>query len=97
VCRLWSPESLTSGTLLGPFVKIDEALLGEKSCPKQLILVAAAADGRMRLAHAEIIDAATLKCFADGRVAYDASNAPPRRACLRSKRWAWTKIKLSRR
>ena len=45
---------------LGPFVQTDEALVGGRSCPKKLILVAAEAGGRMRLAHAEINDEATL-------------------------------------
>jgi Zn ribbon nucleic-acid-binding protein len=31
---------------LGPFVQVDEALVGGRSCPKQLVLVAAEAGGR---------------------------------------------------
>ena len=58
--------------LLGPFVQVDEALVGGRSCPKQLILVAAEAGGRVRLAHAENNDEATLKRFADRQVASDA-------------------------
>jgi transposase-like protein len=57
---------------LGPFVQIDEALVGGRTCPKQLVLVAAEANGRARLAHAENNDEATLKSFADGQVASDA-------------------------
>jgi transposase-like protein len=58
---------------LGPFVQMDEALVGGKGGPhKELVLVAAEADGRVRLAHAETNDKATLKRFADGQVAPDA-------------------------
>ena len=58
---------------LGPFVQMDEALIGGKGGPhKELVLVAAEADGRVRLAHAETNDKATLKRFADGQVAADA-------------------------
>jgi len=58
---------------LGPFVQIDEALVGGKGGPhKELILVAAEADGRVRLAHVETNDEATLKRFADGQIAADA-------------------------
>jgi transposase-like protein len=58
---------------LGPFVQMDEALVGGKGGPhKELVLVAAEVDGRVRLAHAETNDKATLKRFADGQVAPDA-------------------------
>ena len=58
---------------LGPFVQMDEALVGGKGSPhKELVLVAAEVDGRVRLAHAATNDKATLKCFADGQVAADA-------------------------
>lgn len=58
---------------LGPFVQMDEALVGGKGGPhKELVLVAAEADGRVRLAHAETNDKATLKRFADGQIAPDA-------------------------
>ena len=54
---------------LGPFVQMDEALVGGKGGPnKELVLVAAEAGGRVRLAHAETNDKATLKRFADGQV-----------------------------
>ena len=44
---------------LGPFVEIDEALVGGKGGPhKELVLVAAEAGGRVRLAHAANNDAA---------------------------------------
>jgi transposase-like protein len=58
---------------LGPFVQMDEALVGGKGGPhKELVLVAAEAGGRVRLAHAETNDKATLKRFADGQIAPDA-------------------------
>jgi ISXO2 transposase-like protein/transposase-like zinc ribbon protein len=58
---------------LGPFVQMDEALVGGKGGPnKELVLVAAEAGGRVRLAHADNNDQATLKRFADGEVASDA-------------------------
>jgi Zn ribbon nucleic-acid-binding protein len=59
---------------LGPFVQIDEALVGGKGGPnKELVLVAAEANGRVRLAHADNNDAGTLKTFADGQIAKDAN------------------------
>ena len=59
---------------LGPFVQMDEALVGGKGGPhKELVLVAAEADGRVRLAHAENNDAGTLKLFVSGGVAADAN------------------------
>jgi len=55
---------------LGPFVQIDEALVGGKGGPhKELVLVAAEANGRVRLAHVENNDEGTLKRFADGQIA----------------------------
>ena len=49
---------------LGPFVQIDEALVGGKGGPhKELVLVAAEANGRVRLAHAENNDEATLQAL----------------------------------
>jgi transposase-like protein len=58
---------------LGPFVQMDEALVGGKGGPhKELVLVAAEAGGRVRLAHAKTNDKATLKRFADGQIAADA-------------------------
>jgi Zn ribbon nucleic-acid-binding protein/transposase-like protein len=57
---------------LGPFVQIDEALVGGKGGLKELVLVAAEAGGRVRLAHAENNDEGTLKRFAEGQVAVDA-------------------------
>ena len=57
---------------LGPLVQVDEALVGGKGGPhKELVLVAAEAGGRVRLAHAETNDEATLKRFADGQIAPD--------------------------
>jgi Zn ribbon nucleic-acid-binding protein/transposase-like protein len=58
---------------LGPFVQLDEALVGGKGGPhKELVLVAAEANGRVRLAHVENNDEGTLKRFADGQIAADA-------------------------
>jgi hypothetical protein len=58
---------------LGPFVQIDEALVGGKGGPhKELVLVAAEAGGRVRLAHIENNDKGTVKRFADGQIAADA-------------------------
>ena len=55
---------------LGPFVQVDETLVGGKGSPhKELVLVAAEADGRVRLAHAETNDEGTLKSFADSQIA----------------------------
>ena len=57
---------------LGPFVQLDEALVGGKGGPyKQLVLVAAESNGRVRLAHSENNDAGTLKQFADGEIAVE--------------------------
>jgi transposase-like protein/Zn ribbon nucleic-acid-binding protein len=57
---------------LGPFVQMDEALVGGKGSPhKELVLVAAEADGRVRLAHAENNDEGALKSFADSQIAAD--------------------------
>ena len=58
---------------LGPFVQMDEALVGGKGGPhKQLVLVAAEANGRVRLAHAGNNDAGTLEVFATAEIAADA-------------------------
>ncbi|MGH7487848.1 MAG: IS1595 family transposase, partial [bacterium] len=55
---------------LGPFVQADEALVGGKGSPhKELVLVAAEANGRVRLAHADTNDEGTLKSFANGQIA----------------------------
>lgn len=55
---------------LGPFVEMDEALVGGKGGPhKELVLAAAEKGGRVRLAHAANNDAETCKRFADGEVA----------------------------
>jgi transposase-like protein len=57
---------------LGPFVQIDEALVGGRGSPnKELILVAVEPGGRVRLAHAANNDADTLKLFADAQLADD--------------------------
>lgn len=58
---------------LGPFVQVDEALVGGKGGPhKELGLVAAEANGRIRLAHVEKNDKDTVKHFADSQIAPDA-------------------------
>lgn len=58
---------------LGPFVQLDEALVGGKGGPhKELVLVAAEAHGRVRLAHVENNDTDTCERFASGQVADDA-------------------------
>lgn len=55
---------------LGPFVEMDEALVGGRASPnKELVLVAAERSGRVRLAHAANNDEATLKAFAEAEVA----------------------------
>jgi hypothetical protein len=57
---------------LGPFAQVDETLVGGKGSPnKELVLVAAEVDGRVRLAHAETNDEGTLKSFADSQIALD--------------------------
>jgi hypothetical protein len=57
---------------LGPFAQVDETLVGGKGSPnKELVLVAAEVDGRVRLAHAETSDEGTLKSFADSQIALD--------------------------
>jgi transposase-like protein len=59
---------------LGPFVEMDEALVGGKGGPhKQLVLAATEKGGRVRLAHADNNDAATCKRFVDGEVSANAA------------------------
>ena len=71
--KLRSSMVRSDSEALGPFVQADEALVGGKGSPnKELVLVAAEANGRVRLAHANNNDAATLKRFADGHIAADA-------------------------
>jgi len=58
---------------MGPFVQTDEALVGGKGGPhKELVLVAAEANGRVRLAHVENNDAGTCERFVSGQIAADA-------------------------
>lgn len=58
---------------LGPFVQVDETLVGGKGSPhKELVLVAAETDGRVRLAHADNNDEGTIERFAEGQIAADA-------------------------
>jgi transposase-like protein/Zn ribbon nucleic-acid-binding protein len=54
---------------LAQAVEIDEAFVGGKRAGKSMVLVATETDGRLRLAHAENNDEATLRCFADANVA----------------------------
>ena len=54
-------------------VEIDEAFVGGTRGGKSMVLVATETDGRIRLAHAENNDEATLKRFADTEVATDAA------------------------
>jgi transposase-like protein len=59
---------------LGPFVEMDEALVGGKGGPhKQLVLVAAEVDGRVRLAHADNNDTEATKRFTDGEIDAEAA------------------------
>jgi transposase-like protein len=58
---------------MGPFVQTDEALVGGKGGPhKELLLVAAEANGRVRLAHVENNDIGTCERFVSGQIAADA-------------------------
>src|SRR5947207_5530731 len=57
---------------LRPFGQAAETLVGGKGSPhKELVLVAAEANGRVRLAHADNNDEGTLKSFADSQIASD--------------------------
>jgi len=55
-----------------PFRADRRGVRGAKGRGKELVLVAAGAGGRLRLAQTENNDENTLKCFADGQVATDA-------------------------
>jgi len=58
---------------MGPFVQADEALVGGKGGPhKEMVLVAAEANGRVRLAHVENNDTGTCGRFVSGQIAADA-------------------------
>jgi len=58
---------------MGPFVQADETLVGGKGGPhKELVLVAAEANGRVRLAHASNNDTGTCERFVSGQIAADA-------------------------
>jgi hypothetical protein len=58
---------------LGSLVQVDEALVGGKGGPhKELVLVAAEANGRVRLAHVENNDKETCRRFAVGQIAPNA-------------------------
>lgn len=72
--KLRSAMGRSESEPLGPFVEMDEALVGGRGGPhKQLVLAAAEKGGRVRLAHAENNDAVTCKRFADGEVAASAT------------------------
>ena len=72
--KLRSAMVRSDGEPLGPFVEMDEALVGGKGGPhKQLVLAAKEKGGRVRLAHAANNDAETCKRFADGEVAAEAT------------------------
>jgi Zn ribbon nucleic-acid-binding protein len=84
---------------LGPFVEMDEALVGGKASPnKELVLVAVEANGRVCLAHAANNDEATLKAFAnreiaaharvvtDGHAAYNGNSLRQRSGATSSRR-----------
>jgi transposase-like protein len=54
---------------LAAAVQLDEGLVGGKGSEKSMVLVGAEPGGRVRMAHAENNDEATLKRFADAQVA----------------------------
>jgi len=58
---------------LSKSVEIDEGFVGGKRAGKSMVLVATETDGRIRLAHALTNDEVTLKAFAEGNLAPDAS------------------------
>ena len=71
--KLRSAMARSDSEPLGPFVEMDEALVGGKGGPhKQLVLAAAEKGGRVRLAHAENNDTDTCKRFADEEISSDA-------------------------
>jgi len=71
--KLRSAMVRSDGEPMGPFVQVDEALVGGKGGPhKELVLVAAEANGRVRLAHAENNDTGTCGLFVSGQIADDA-------------------------
>lgn len=58
---------------LGPFVQTDETLVGGRGGPhKELVLVAAEANGRVRLAHVENNDTGTCERFVSGQIVAEA-------------------------
>jgi transposase-like protein len=67
--KLRSAMGRSASEPLGPFVEMDEALVGGKGGPnKELVLVAAETGGRVRIVHATNNDAETCKRFADEEV-----------------------------
>lgn len=67
--KLRSAMGRSASDPLGPFVEIDEALVGGKGGPnKELVLVAAETGGRVRIAHASNNDEGTCKRFADKEI-----------------------------
>ena len=70
--KLHSAMVRSDSESLGAFVQLDEALVGGKGGPhKELVLVAAEVNGRVRLAHVENNDKDTCKRFAEGQIAAD--------------------------
>ena len=58
---------------MGPVVQLDETLVDGRTGPhKELVLVAAEANGRVRLAHADKNDTGTCERFVSGQIAPDA-------------------------
>jgi transposase-like protein len=71
--KLHSALARSESEPMGPFVQVDETLVGGRGSPhKELVLVAAEANGRVRLAHAESNDEGSCQRFADGEIAADA-------------------------
>jgi hypothetical protein len=71
--KLRSALARSESEPMGPFVQVDETLVGGRGSPhKELVLVAAEANGRVRLAHAESNDEGSCQRFADGEIAADA-------------------------
>jgi transposase-like protein len=71
--KLRSAMGRSASEPLGPFVEMDEALVGGKGSPnKELVMVAAETGGRVRIAHAANNDEETCKRFADEEIGQDA-------------------------
>jgi hypothetical protein len=71
--KLRSAMGRSASEPLGPFVEMDEALVGGKGSPnKELVLVAAETGGRVRIAHTANNDEKTCKRFADEEIGREA-------------------------